>query len=122
LSNVFSNLQNNQKIEVDFRRLFGENCEEKKSQAIKFSAEFQRKLMAKNIYTGRQDRSKEVGMRLKRLDPELLQEFLLKDVKTPVKKEFIKDNFLNKFNEIMKTSSSNLENSIKFLYSNLASR
>jgi hypothetical protein len=61
-------------------------------------------------------------MRLKRLDPELLQEFLLKDVKTPVKKEFIKDNFLNKFNKIMKTSSSNLENSIKFLYSNLASR
>ena len=116
LGNVFGNVQIKQKIEADFKMLFGENCEEKKSQAIEFSANFQQILQEKNIITGRASNYREVGMRLKRLDPELLQEFLLKDVKVAVKKEFIKDNFLNKFNKIMDISKSNLQDSIKSLY------
>ena len=122
LKNVFNNPRNTQKIEEDFERIFGEKWQEKKSQSIKFSATFQQILQGKKIITGRVLNYREVGMRLKRLDPELLQDFLLKDVQVPLKKEFIKDNFLNKFNKIMDISNSNLQDSIKFFYSTASSR
>jgi len=117
LGNVFNSQQNDQ-IEQDFKRLFGEqNWQEKKSQAIKFSSAFQRSLIKDKIYTGRQYPFREVGMRLKRLDPELLLEFLIKDQRSDVKKEFIKDNFVNKLNKILRDSKIrfDFEESIKEL-------
>ncbi|MFM2200144.1 MAG: hypothetical protein RL769_197, partial [Pseudomonadota bacterium] len=121
LFNVF-NSQNKDKIEEDFKRIFKENWQEKKSQSIRFSANFQQILHSKDILTGRSKDYREVGMRLKRLDPELLQEFLLKDIKIPLKKEFIKDNFLNKFNEIMGVSPDNIKDSIRSLEATQALR
>jgi len=117
LGNVFNSQQNDQ-IEQDFKRLFGEqNWQEKKSQAIKFSSAFQRSLIRDKIYTGRQYQFRKVGMRLKRLDPELLLEFLIKDQRSAVKKEFIKDNFVNKLNKILRNSKIrfDFEESIKEL-------
>lgn len=115
LGNVFNNQRTQGLIQEDFQKLFGKNWQEKKSQAIKFSAIFQKKLFEQNILTGRINCSREVGMRLKRLDPELLLEFLLKDQKLDIKKELIKDNFVNKLNKILNTSNQSLEDSIKTL-------
>ena len=118
LGNVFNNPRTQGLIQEDFQKLFGKNWQEKKSQAIKFSAIFQKQLSKQNILTGRINFSREVGMRLKRLDPELLLEFLLKDHDDhSLKREFIKDNFVNKLNKILATNNKSLEDSIKTLIS-----
>ena len=120
LGNSFENQNKKEEIANDFKRLFGADYERKKTQSIEFSSEFQKSLLAKGLVTERL--FSKVGMRLKRLDPELLLEFLLKNVKNNVKKEFIKENFLNKVNQIMNNSDRDLRSSIKSLESRSAGR
>ncbi len=117
LGNSFEDQNKKEKIANDFKRLFGADYERKKTQSIKFSSEFQKSLLTKGLITARLDGLGKFGMRLKRLDPELLLEFLLKNVKNNVKKEFIKENFLNKINQIINNLDKDLRSSIKSLAS-----
>ncbi|MFM2200437.1 MAG: hypothetical protein RL769_492, partial [Pseudomonadota bacterium] len=79
LGNVISS--SNQRIINDFDRLFGEKeANTKIRKAIKFSAIFQKLADEKSFKTGNlSDRYIDVGMRLKRVDPVLFHEYLLKD-------------------------------------------